>query len=238
MTFKTCHERLKGRGGVTGNRHLSHPCIITVIDACQYGRLGLQSILTSPSLSSFNAVVDTHEDIDTALMIVQKNIVVAGTATVGGCLVLRLLSFPALALWQLLSLDSALMTQLGYQRLILLSPFAMNNVIRQVLISGDMRVPVRIINSRCSAALLHRIVLSQGTLLQEGYDELLPHMPALVLSVSERRVLSGTLQEIPIHLQARRQQRNHKTLYAQRQSALQKLRAANLPDLLRRFTIL
>lgn len=233
MTFKTCHERLKGRGGVTGNRHLSHPRIITVIDACQYGRLGLQSILTSPTLSSFNTAVDIYEGVDTALTAVQKNI-----AMVRGCLILRLLSFPALALGQLLSLDSALMTQLGYQRLILLSPFAMNNVIRQVLISGDMRLPVRIINSRCSAALLHRIVLSQGTLLQEGLDELLPHMPALVLSVSERRVLSGTLQEIPIHLQARRQQRNHKTLYAQRQSALQKLRAANIPDLLRRFTIL
>lgn len=233
MTFKTCHERLKGRGGVTGSRHLSHPCIITVIDACQYGRLGLQSILTSPTLSSFNTAVDIYEGVDTALTAVQNNI-----AMVRGCLILRLLSFPALALGQLLSLDSALMTQLGYQRLILLSPFAMNNVIRQVLISGDMRLPVRIINSRCSAALLHRIVLSQGTLLQEGLDELLPHMPALVLSVSERRVLSGTLQEIPIHLQARRQQRNHKTLYAQRQSALQKLRAANIPDLLRRFTVL
>lgn len=218
---------------MTGNRHLSHPRIITVIDACQYGRLGLQSILTSPTLSSFNTAVDIYEGVDTALTAVQKNI-----AMVRGCLILRLLSFPALALGQLLSLDSALMTQLGYQRLILLSPFAMNNVIRQVLISGDMRLPVRIINSRCSAALLHRIVLSQGTLLQEGLDELLPHMPALVLSVSERRVLSGTLQEIPIHLQARRQQRNHKTLYAQRQSALQKLRAANIPDLLRRFTIL
>lgn len=233
MAFKTCHERLKGRGGVTGNCHLSHPCIITVIDACQYGRLGLQSILTSPTLSSFNTAVDIYEGVDTALTAVQNNI-----AMVRGCLILRLLSFPALALGQLLSLDSALMTQLGYQRLILLSPFAMNNVIRQVLISGDMRLPVRIINSRCSAALLHRIVLSQGTLLQEGLDELLPHMPALVLSVSERRVLSGTLQEIPIHLQARRQQRNHKTLYAQRQSALQKLRAANIPDLLRRFTVL
>lgn len=218
---------------MTGNRHLSHPCIITVIDACQYGRLGLQSILTSPTLSSFNTAVDIYEGVDTALTAVQNNI-----AMVRGCLILRLLSFPALALGQLLSLDSALMTQLGYQRLILLSPFAMNNVIRQVLISGDMRLPVRIINSRCSAALLHRIVLSQGTLLQEGLDELLPHMPALVLSVSERRVLSGTLQEIPIHLQARRQQRNHKTLYAQRQSALQKLRAANIPDLLRRFTVL
>lgn len=218
---------------MTGNRHLSHPRIITVIDACQYGRLGLQSILTSPTLSSFNTAVDIYEGVDTALTAVQKNI-----AMVRGCLILRLLSFPALALGQLLSLDSALMTQLGYQRLILLSPFAMNNVIRQVLISGDMRLPVRIINSRCSAALLHRIVLSQGTLLQEGLDELLPHMPALVLSVSERRVLSGTLQEIPIHLQARRQQRNHKTLYAQRQSALQKLRAANIPDLLRRFTVL
>lgn len=218
---------------MTGNRHLSHPCIITVIDACQYGRLGLQSILTSPTLSSFNTAVDIYEGVDTALTAVQNNI-----AMVRGCLILRLLSFPALALGQLLSLDSALMTQLGYQRLILLSPFAMNNVIRQVLISGDMHLPVRIINSRCSAALLHRIVLSQGTLLQEGLDELLPHMPALVLSVSERRVLSGTLQEIPIHLQARRQQRNHKTLYAQRQSALQKLRAANIPDLLRRFTVL
>ncbi|WP_145956987.1 hypothetical protein [Serratia marcescens] len=218
---------------MTGNCHLSHPCIITVIDACQYGRLGLQSILTSPTLSSFNTAVDIYEGVDTALTAVQNNI-----AMVRGCLILRLLSFPALALGQLLSLDSALMTQLGYQRLILLSPFAMNNVIRQVLISGDMRLPVRIINSRCSAALLHRIVLSQGTLLQEGLDELLPHMPALVLSVSERRVLSGTLQEIPIHLQARRQQRNHKTLYAQRQSALQKLRAANIPDLLRRFTVL
>ncbi|MGQ5837779.1 hypothetical protein ACUNIZ_25710 [Serratia sp. IR-2025] len=232
VTFKTCHERLKG--AVIGDRQLSLPCAITIIDACPYGRLGLQSILTSPSLSSFNAIVDIHEEIDTALMAMQKNIA-AGMAKVGGYLILRLLSLPAVALWQLLSLDSALMTQLGYQRLILLSPYKMNNVIRQVLISGDIRLPVRIINSRCSAALLHRIVLSQGTLLQEGHDELLPHMPALVLSMPERRVLSGTLQETPIHLLARRQQRNHKTLYAQRQSALQKLRAANLPALLRRF---
>ncbi|AXX20537.1 hypothetical protein D9B58_00535 [Serratia marcescens] len=151
------------------------------------------------------------------------------------CLVLRLSAHPAQALQQLLYLEHELMVRAGFRRLVVLSPFGVNNAVRQVLVCGGVRLPVRIVDARSPVMWLRRVVLSQGSLSQAGEDELLPQMPALILSDPERRVLVRTLMEISIHQQARLQHRNNKTLYAQRHNALRKLRASGVADLLRRF---
>ncbi|MNT30044.1 hypothetical protein D3C72_1658180 [compost metagenome] len=151
----------------------------------------------------------------------------------GRTLVVRLSTQPVLALQQLLQLDGAVMEQLGYQRLVVLSPFAAD-VVRTLLVCGDMRLPVQIVNARLPVWRLCRVVLAQGTLLQEGHDHRLPRMPGRVFTPSERDVLLRTLQEIPVHLQARRRQVSAKTLYTQRNAALQKLRVSGLSALVRR----
>lgn len=147
-----------------------------------------------------------------------------GEGAVARCLVVRLAPTPAQAVVQLLQLEGALLTLAGFQRLVILSPFAVNNAVRQVLVCCAVRVPIRIVNARCPAMLLRHAVLSQGALLRDGRDGGLPQIPAMTLSVRERQVLLTTLQGIPIHQQAQRQNRHHKTLYAQRKNALKKMR--------------
>lgn len=229
-----------GRTDFTGTRvcavYRTPPPPITVVDMCQYGRLGIRGGLLQPAMTPRPAVIDTFGTVDEALRAGLQAIALSGTAQVGRCLVVRLSSWPAQAMAQLLQLEGALLVQAGIQRVVILSPFAFNNAVRQILICGAVRVPIRIVNARGPVMLLRRVVLGQGTLLQEGCDERLPHMPAMVLSAPERRVLRTTLLEVPIRQQALRRHRNHKTLYAQRNNALKKLRATGLAGLLRRFS--
>lgn len=202
--------------------------VVAVVDACAYGRLGIQGALLQPAMTPVPAGVDAFGSVTSALCAV---------APTGRCLVVRLSRWPSLAVTQLLHLEGARLTQAGIQRVVILSPFAVNTVVREALVCGAVHVPIRIVDARCPVVVLRRVVLAQGTLLQEGRDELLPHMPAMVLSVPERRVLLTTLQEIPIHRQALRQYRNHKTLYAQRKNALKKMRVPSLAALLHRFAV-
>ncbi|HFT7668209.1 TPA: hypothetical protein ACGR4L_004309 [Serratia marcescens] len=211
------------------------PLPVTLVDACQYGQLGLRHLLADPAGRVGEADILLHTRVESALSDAQKTRAVRGPLCPGRCLVLRLPTHPGQALQQLLCLDGALLAQAGFRRLVVLSAYEVNNVIRQALVCCDVRVPVRIINARAPVAWLRRVVLSQGTLLQAGEDEHLPWKPALVLSVPERRVLSETLLEISIHRQARMHHRNNKTLYAQRHNALRKFCATGLSGLLRRF---
>ncbi|MGQ5837802.1 hypothetical protein ACUNIZ_25845 [Serratia sp. IR-2025] len=208
------------------------------MDACAYGRLGMQRGLLQPAMTPCPAAVDTFASVRGALHAAMPVSGPPGGGGVGRCLVVRLSPWPAQAMTQLLQLEEGRLVQAGIQRLVILSPFAVSNAVRQVLVCGAVRMPIRIVDARCPMMWLRRVVLAQGTLLQEGRDERLPHMPAMVLSTPERRVLLTTLQEIPIHRQALRQHRNHKTLYAQRKNALKKLRATGLAGLLRRFAVM
>ncbi|MBH2627291.1 hypothetical protein I5Q26_19390 [Serratia marcescens] len=232
------NERYRGRIANTAYGRVAAPLSIAVVDACQFGLIGLRSLLTPPAFSPIEISVSAHEQVESALVAALHGQVCMGNGGGGRCLVLRLSTHPAQALQQLLCLEQGGMERAGFRRLIVLSPFWGNNVVRQVLVCGGVRLPVRIVDARSPVMWLRRVVLSQGSLLQAGEDELLPHMPALALSDPERRVLVRTLMEIPIHQQARLQYRNNKTLYAQRHNALRKLRASGVVDLLRRFVSL
>ncbi|TPW51366.1 hypothetical protein FKD06_11400 [Serratia sp. SRS-8-S-2018] len=218
------------------------PCSssIVVVDACPYGRLGLQRVLMQPALTPHPMMVETFGCVSPALSPERRAGGSPGKGDAARCLVVRLSPAPALAVMQLLQLAGASLTLAGFQRLVILSPFVVNNAVRQILVCCAVRVPIRIVNARCPAMLLRHAVLSQGALLQgallhAGRDEELPQIPAMTLSAREREVLLTTLQEISIHQQARRQNRNHKTLYAQRKNALKKMRVAGVVQLLRRF---
>ncbi len=209
---------------------------VTVVDPCPYGRLGLQSLLAPPTTAWGAVPVGAYERVERALVAMKKN----GANPRGApgpkrCLIVRLSMYPARALQQLLQLDDDALALAGVERLIVLSPFEVNNIVRHALVCCGVHVPLRIISARSPLALLQRVVLSEGTLLQAGPDERLPQMPALLLSPCERRVISSTLLEIPIPQQAWRQRRKSKTLYAQRHNALLKLRASGVAALLRRF---
>lgn len=208
------------------------PCWpVTVVDACAYGRWGLQWMLTHPEPGQPGGEVETHDGVEAALTAARKRRVRLEPAVQdAGCMVLRLSSCPALALQQLLVLDGTVLAQVGYRRLIVLSPFAKIEGIRQVLVSGDLCLPVRIVSARRPVAWLRRVVLSQV-----GHDERLPRVPIRVLTPPERRALSGTLQEMPVYQQARRQGLSTKTVYAHRRHALQKLHSPGLTALLLRL---
>ncbi|HCR2979388.1 TPA: hypothetical protein ON189_004579 [Serratia marcescens] len=228
-------ERFKGQIAPSAYRHAPPSLSIVAVDACRFGLLGLEGLLTVPALSPQAVSVSAHARIEEALAAVHHDRTGMEEGRAGRCLVLRLSRYPAQALQQLLCLEDELMTRVGVCRLVILSPFGVNNVIRQVLVCGGIRMPVRIVDARSPVMWLRRVLLSQGSLLQAGEDELLPQMPALILSPPERRVLARTLSEVPIPQQARLQHRNNKTLYAQRHSALRKLRSPGLAVLLRRF---
>lgn len=210
--------------------------LITVVDPCPYGRLGLQSLLAPPTTAWGAVPVGAYERVERALAAMKKN----GGNPRGApgpkrCLIVRLSRYPARALQQLLQLNDEALVLAGVERLIVLSPFEVNNVVRHALVCSGIHLPLRIISVRSPLALLQRIVWSEGTLLQAGKDEWLPQMPALLLSPCERRVISNTLLEISIPQQAWRQRRKSKTLYAQRHNALLKFQASGLAALLRRF---
>ncbi|CAI1191744.1 hypothetical protein [Serratia marcescens] len=228
-------ERLWGQVATSAYRHVAPPLSIVVVDGCRFGQLGLAGLLTVPALSTQAVSVSTHARVEEALAGAYRDRAGVEGACAGRCLVLRLPGPPLPALQQLLCLENESLVRAGFGRLVILSPFEGNNVIRQVLVCGGIRMPVRIVDARSPVTWLRRVVLSQGSLQQAGDDELLPQMPALILSPPERRVLAGTLSEISIPQQARRLHRNNKTLYAQRHSALHKLRSPGVAALLRRF---
>jgi hypothetical protein len=192
--------------------------------------------LAPPATAAGAILVGVYERVERALAALPKcGGRSQGVSAPRRCLVVRLSMYPSRALQQLLQLDDDRMRLAGIERLIVLSPFEVNNVVRQTLVCCGVQLPVRIINARSPLQVLQRVVLSEGTLLQLGRDERLPQMPALSLSPRERRVMSDTLLEVPIPQQAWRQRREPKTLYAQRHNALLKLRASGLSALLRRF---
>ncbi|RTF01801.1 hypothetical protein [Serratia marcescens] len=235
MAVSTGSECFSGQIATASHGRVSAPLSIAVVDACQFGLIGLHGLLTLPALSPTAIAVSAHEQVESALVAVHPGQACMGYGGGERCLVLRLSAHPAQALQQLLYLEHELMVRAGFRRLVVLSPFGVNNAVRQVLVCGGVRLPVRIVDARSPVMWLRRVVLSQGSLSQAGEDELLPQMPALILSDPERRVLVRTLMEISIHQQARLQHRNNKTLYAQRHNALRKLRASGVADLLRRF---
>ncbi|WP_185976530.1 helix-turn-helix domain-containing protein, partial [Serratia marcescens] len=146
---------------------------------------------------------------------------------------------PREPLWgaaQLLQLDGTLLAQAGCHRLVVISPFEVNNGIRRVLVNCGLTLPVRLLRANSTTEHVCRVLLGQGTLLQEGQDELLPIMPARTLSRLEREALCRTLQGASIYQQSRQRFRSPKTLYAQRSRALQKLRVSGVSGLLRWFT--
>lgn len=217
-------EHFVGTKATLSYRHVNRASGITVVDSCQYGRQGLRQMLMLGA--SYDVGIRDHVRVEDAF---------SDGVPVERCLILRLPPKPALALQQLLYLEGKRMAAAGFLRLIVLSPFEANVMIRRVLVCCGMRNPVRIVCAQSPVTWLRRVVLSQGTLSQEGDDEVLPYMPALRLSSAEREVLSNSLKEIPIYLQSQRRGCSSKTLYTLQQKALKKLNASGLQGLMQHF---
>ncbi|HEJ6984597.1 TPA: hypothetical protein SMF26_004706 [Serratia marcescens] len=224
MTHGMRSEPIVGTKVSMAYRHVNREVGVTVVDPCQYGRQGLlHMLMLDPSCK---VDVRDYERVEE---------VFSGSFPVERCLILRLPFKPAQALQQLLYFDDNRLTATGFSRLIVLSPFEVNVVVRRALVCCGIRLPVRIVCAHSPVAWLRRVVLSQGLLTQEGDDEVLPRMPALRLSSAEREVLSNSLKEIPIHLQSQRRGCSNKTLYALQRKALRKLNASSLQELMQRF---
>ncbi|WP_080497808.1 helix-turn-helix domain-containing protein [Serratia marcescens] len=214
--------------------HLRVPPCITIVDPCTFSGVGLFEILAQSSLFSLSVEkVRVFKDVAMAIRTMRSEVTFSSVwPGAVHCMVVCLPQEPIWGISQLLQLDAAKLMQAGYHRLVVISPFDINNGIRRVLVGCGLTIPVRIIQAHCSIEKMCRVLLGQGTLLEYGKDEYLPIMPARELSKPEREVLSRTLQGITINQLAKQRYRSPKTLYAQRTRALNKLQVSNVSFLL------
>ncbi|HIF6628457.1 TPA: hypothetical protein ACX37D_004882 [Serratia marcescens] len=219
--------------------HLPIPPQLTVVAPCTYSRLGVLELVMrcAPPLSLTAQAVEVFDEVALALKAMRKaRALIDGGGDAAHSLVLCLPREPLWGVAQLLQLDGTHLTQAGCHRLVVISPCEVQNGIRRVLVSCGLTLPVRLLRANSTTEHVCRVLLGQGTLLQEGRDELLPIMPARTLSRLEREALCRTLQGVSIYQQSLQRFRSPKTLYAQRSRALQKLRVSGVSDLLLWFT--
>ncbi|MEL5615767.1 hypothetical protein [Serratia marcescens] len=214
------------------------PPRLTVVAPCTYSRLGMLELVMrhAPAFSLATGAVEVFEGVVLALKAMRKARALVGSGAAAHYLVVCLPREPLWGAAQLLQLDGTLLAQAGCHRLVVISPFEVNNGIRRVLVNCGLTLPVRLLRANSTTEHVCRVLLGQGTLLQEGQDELLPIMPARTLSRLEREALCRTLQGASIYQQSRQRFRSPKTLYAQRSRALQKLQVSGVSGLLRWFT--
>lgn len=210
---------------------------ITLVDACCYGRAGLEAALREhPRLSAVQGFMVADSLV--GLLAPVLPCLGAGEPVARlRCLVVRLPVLPQAALCMLLQLEALSCSR--YQRIVVLSPMD-PYAVRHVLLCAGLRCAVRIVDARQAVSVLCQVIMPPTEAgrfpPKEWPGEVLPYPPARVLTRGERRAVGETLREVPIYTQARRAHVSAKTIYSQRSSALLKLQAQDILTLLRRFS--
>ncbi|MGF6188986.1 LuxR C-terminal-related transcriptional regulator [Serratia sp. 2723] len=225
----------------TRRRRRLVPWRVAVVDGCHYGRVGLVAALQGgPHWDGLKLRPTGVKDLGAL-----HRHWVTGRASYDGlqfdCMVVRLPADPRAALSTLLQLGAPGMPLALAERLVVLTALTPELVLR-VLNRVGVRLWVRVLDDRLPLAVLCRAVYPQDEL----YDPDIMAWSALLLadtgtpelSSRERGVLWQCLQMVSVHALARRLDISSKTLYTQRQGALNKLGAAHLKVLLRQFRVL
>ncbi len=221
-------------------RRRSVPWRIAVVDACTYGRVGLVTGLSDePQWGGLTLRTMGVKDLG-ALLRQWVGGRASNDALRFDCLVVRLPVDPRAALSTLLQLGALGMPLALTERLVVLSALKPELVL-QVLNRVGVRLWVRVLDDRLPLAVLYRAVYPPDAVgdpdVMAWSGRLFAETDIPQLSSGERRVLWQCLQMVSVQALARHLDISSKTLYAQRQGAVNKLGAANLNDLLRQFWV-
>ncbi|CAI2044302.1 Uncharacterised protein [Serratia marcescens] len=198
---------------------------LVVVDTCDYGRQGLVCALKETIYIEGKKAVFACPALDIALSLRRP----ARNSKVRQCLVVRLPPAAREALVMLLQLSELVQgAAMGGFRIVVLSPFGKMLTQRLMEVMGmdelatvDARLPTSLLCREIGMAVKREIQA------QEGW-----HVFS-VLSPSERKALSLSLQNRDVHQQARSRHISPKTVYAQRRGALRRLGVPSILSLLR-----
>lgn len=214
---------------------------VVVVDGCNYGRAGLVAALHGEQQAGRLKVQPMGVGDLEALNMLRATAGMANEVFQLDCLVVRLPKDPRVALSTLLQLGAPGTPLALTERLVVLSALAPELVLR-VLSGVGVRLWVRALNDRLPLSVLCRAICPSGELCVPGIMAwsgiLLMETSSPQLSSKEREVLWQCLQMVSVHTLARRLEMSSKTLYTQRQGALNKLGAAHLKVLLCQFRVL
>lgn len=197
---------------------------ITVVDACNYGRLGLATALHAPEEGRHVVAVDSLAACPPP------------EVSVSSCLVLRLPMTAQSALLALLQLGESPFVL--YSRVVVVTDVAPGAVCR-VLISVGLSGRMTYVDGHQRLSDVCQALVSP---LRRGLRPLAhirsvaqPRGLYTLLSAKERRALERTIREVSVYTQARQFQVSAKTIYTQRAGALRKLGVPDVLALLRQF---
>ncbi|MEA5217530.1 hypothetical protein [Enterobacter cloacae] len=197
--------------------------IVVHVDACNYGRTGLQTALEYFSFIGDRNFVISVSSLEEALHETHPYVF---SGRIMRCLVVRLPSMTREALIMLLQLSE--MTQddiVLYHQVVVLSPFDTVTVRRLVAIMGMTNV--RVVDSRLSPlALCNTVHFGSKERMAKG------RYLGQVLTSIERNALRQSLLFWPVQVQAELRSVSIKTIYNQRDKALRKFGAHNMRTLL------
>ncbi|HGM5835944.1 TPA: hypothetical protein ACKP36_004391 [Serratia marcescens] len=169
-----------------------------------------------------------------------KNIETAAPLAQLTCLAIRLPSMPQAVLDMLLHLGELAHVLPPTLRLVVLSVFPPEKVLR-VLAGLGMSQHVHVIDARQPVLTLCRVLMLAARLNVLSLSTWLSHKPVLrsraLLTLPERWVLRQSVREVPVHKQAYRRSVDAKTLYSQRSTAFHKLGVPHLHALLGWFRV-
>ncbi|MHC6133028.1 helix-turn-helix transcriptional regulator [Serratia marcescens] len=196
-----------------------------VVDTCDYGRQGLVCALKETIYIEGKKAVFACPALDIALSLRRP----ARNSEATQCLVMRLPPAAREALVMLLQLSEFVQgAAMGGFRIVVLSPFG--KVLTQRLMEVMGMDELATVDARLPTSLLCReigLAMKREPQVQEGWQVL------SVLSPSERKALSLSLQNRDVHQQARSRSISPKTVYAQRRGALRRLGVPSVLSLLR-----
>lgn len=207
-----------------------------VVDPCCYGRLGLVSALLSlPRTAPEPRTVVGFGTVQEALLYRaaprddMESERGPDELAPWDALMVHLPQEPQAGLSLLLQMGTPGVSRIPLSRLIVLSSFPVREV-RRVLQAVRVAHPLHVINARLG---VRELCLAPGA----GGTEMVPPpgMAPVHLTAKERLVLLGSLQERSAAEQARLYGMNPKTVYGHKQSAIHKLGAETLRQLLDRF---
>lgn len=214
---------------------------VVVVDGCNYGRAGLVSALLGEQQAGRLKMQPMGVGDLEALNMLRAAAGMTNEVLQFDCLVVRLPKDPQAALSTLLQLGEPGIPLELTERLVVLSALAPELVLR-VLSGVGVRLWVRALNDRLPLSVLCRAICPPRELSDPGIMAwsglLLTETGSPQLSSKEREVLWQCLQMVTVHVLARRLGMSSKTLYTQRQGALNKLGAAHLKVLLSQFRVL
>lgn len=196
---------------------------VTLVDACSYGRIGLDSAFRQSPLTE---EIIAFSALNTAFLSTPHQAI---SGTVERYLVVRIPSTPRESLVLLLQLcEIVQLSTANYHQIVVLSSFDVERVHRMITVMGGRSILVT--DSRLSMSSLCSTVFS---LAEKKVPSFVSQPESPLLTYYEHKALYQCLKDRPIYLQARCRHVSPKTIYTQRSAALRKFGVTNILSLLR-----